>query len=68
MKNEITDLLTLPEAAVLLRLKVSTLRAWRLQKRLLPFVKVGRKICVRRNDVQNLIEASVQKPVKEAAA
>ncbi len=52
------DLLTLPEAASLLRLRVSTLRAWILQRRI-PYVKVGRLVRLRRADVEALIERSV---------
>ncbi len=53
-----SDLLTIPEAAAILRLKVSTLRAWRLQRRI-PFVKLGRKIFVLRSDVDAFIKKSV---------
>ncbi len=53
-----SDLLTLPEAAAILRLKVSTLRAWRLQRRIL-FVKLGRKIFILRSDVDAFIKKSV---------
>jgi len=52
------ELLTLPEAAVLLRLKVSTLRAWVLRRRI-PYVKVSRLVRLRRADVDALIAASV---------
>jgi excisionase family DNA binding protein len=53
-----SELLTLPEASALLRLKVSTLRAWVLRRRI-PYVKVGRLVRVRRADVERLIAASV---------
>ncbi len=53
-----SDLLTIPEAAAILRLKVSTLRAWRLQRRI-PFVKLGRKIFVLSSDVDAFIKKSV---------
>ena len=49
-------LLTIPETALLLRLQPSTIRAWIL-KRLIPFVKVGRLVRVRRSDVEALIAA-----------
>jgi len=58
MPNLDFDLLTLPEAAQLLRVRVSTLRAWRAQRRL-PFHKVGGKILLKRGDLQRFIEASV---------
>ena len=51
-------LLTIPETALLLRLQPSTIRAWIL-KRLIPFVKVGRLVRVRRSDVEALIAANV---------
>lgn len=52
------DLLTLPEAASLLRLKVSTLRAWRSQHRI-PFVKLGRRVFICRSDAEALITSSL---------
>ena len=53
-----SQLLTLPEASRLLRVQVSTLRAWRCQRRL-PFHKIGRKVMLKRSDVQAFIDASV---------
>ena len=44
-------LLTLPEAADLLRLKVSTLRAWVLRRKF-PYLKVGRCVRLRRSDLE----------------
>jgi excisionase family DNA binding protein len=52
------DLLTIPEAANILRLKVSTIRAWVLQRKL-PHVKLGRRVFLRRRDIESLIDASV---------
>ena len=52
------ELLTLSETAALLRLKVTTIRAWLLQRRV-PFVKLGGRVFLRRTDVQALIDASV---------
>lgn len=51
-------LLTVAEAASLLRLKPSTIRAWLLKKRV-PFVKLGRRVFLRRADLEALIEASL---------
>jgi hypothetical protein len=51
------DLVTLGETAQVLRLKVSTLRSWRLQGRHLGFVKIGRRIFVRRVDIEALVRA-----------
>ena len=52
------ELLTIPETAAFLRLKVSTIRAWVLQRRV-PFVKLGGRVFLRRADLQTLIDASV---------
>ena len=55
MENE---LLTLGEVSGILRVKLSTLRAWRLQKKHLTFRKIGGRVPVVRNDVERLIERS----------
>jgi excisionase family DNA binding protein len=57
-------LLTIPEAALYMRLTVSTIRAWRLQRRI-AFVKIGGKVLVRRSDLDSFIAESVvpAKPV-----
>jgi excisionase family DNA binding protein len=52
-----SELLTIAEAAGLLRLKPSTLRAWILRRKL-PYCKVGRLVRIRRTDVDALIAAS----------
>jgi hypothetical protein len=57
-----TELMTLNETAKFLRLKISTLRAWRLNKRNLAFVRLGRKVFVRRADAEALIAANVEHP------
>lgn len=59
---ETTDLLTLPEAAKLLRIKESTLRAWRLAHRHLNFRKIGGKVLVLRADIERFINASLIEP------
>jgi excisionase family DNA binding protein len=52
-------LLTVSETAAILRLSVSAIRAWILQRRI-PFVKIHNKaVRVRRVDVDALIAASV---------
>jgi excisionase family DNA binding protein len=53
-----SDLLTVSEAAALLRLKISTIRAWVFRRRI-PFVKMGGRILFRRNDLEILIAGSV---------
>lgn len=55
MENE---LLTLGEASTVLRVKLSTIRAWRLQRKHLTFRKVGGKVLVSRADINRLIEKS----------
>ena len=52
------ELLTVPEAAGLLRLKTSTVRSWVLQRRI-PFVKLGRLVRIRKTDCFALIDASL---------
>ena len=54
------DLLTVPEAAALLRLKASTIRAW-TSKRRIPFVKVGRLVRIRRSDAEAYITSRIVK-------
>jgi excisionase family DNA binding protein len=61
-----SELLTLSEASALLRIKVSTLRAWRTQRTKLPFVKLGGRVFVRRSDTEALIARSVV-PTREAS-
>lgn len=51
-------LLTIPEAALLLRLRPSTLRAWVLQRKL-PYCKVGRLVRIRRCDLDALLASSL---------
>jgi excisionase family DNA binding protein len=57
------SLITLPEAAELLRLQVATLRAWRLRRKNLNFIQVGeRAVRVRLSDVEKLIAGGTQPP------
>jgi excisionase family DNA binding protein len=52
-------LLTVAETAQILRLSVSAIRAWILQRRI-PFIKLQNKVVrIRRSDVDALIAASV---------
>ena len=53
-----SELLTIDEAAGLLRLKPSTLRAWVLAHRI-SFVRVGRLIRFRRSDIWALVSAGL---------
>jgi excisionase family DNA binding protein len=53
-----SGLLTIDEAARLLRLKPSTIRDW-LYKRRIAFVKLGGRVFLRRGDVESLIAQSI---------
>jgi excisionase family DNA binding protein len=53
-----SGLLMIAEAAALLRLKPSTLRAWILRRKL-PYCKIGRLVRIRRCDVDALLAASL---------
>lgn len=52
------ELLTIPEAAAVLRLKVSTIRAWVLHRRI-PYVKIGRLVRIRRSDAEAVVTAGL---------
>jgi excisionase family DNA binding protein len=58
-----SNLLTINEAAALLRLKPSTLRMW-VHKRRIPFVRLGSRIFFRRAD----IDAEIERGLVPAAA
>jgi len=51
-----SDLLSIPEAAALLRIKEDTLRHW-LSDRRLPFTKIGARTLLKRRDLDAYIEA-----------
>jgi excisionase family DNA binding protein len=54
-----SDLVTIGEAALMLRLQVSTIRAWVLHRRI-RYVKLGgKRVFFRRADLEALITASV---------
>jgi len=66
--TEETELLTVPEAAGLLRLQPSTIRSWILNRRL-PFVKLGRVVRIRKADCDSLVtESTVPATGKRLAA
>jgi excisionase family DNA binding protein len=56
------DLLTVNETAGMLRLQASTIRAWILHRRI-PFVRLGRRVFVRRSDCEELITANIVAPI-----
>ena len=53
-----TELLNLREGSEATRLSVHTLRAWIYQKRL-PCVRLGRRVLLRREDLEALISKNV---------
>jgi excisionase family DNA binding protein len=53
-----SELLTLVEVAATLRVKVSTIRSWRLQRKHLVFRKIGGKVLVHRDDLASLIASA----------
>jgi excisionase family DNA binding protein len=62
-----SELLTVPEVAALLRVQVSTIRAWVLHRRI-AYVKVfGKLVRFRRADVESLIASRVV-PAETGAA
>ncbi len=52
------ELLNVHEAAVVLRLKPATIRDW-IWRRRIPYVKLGRRVFIRRKDVEHLIAANI---------
>jgi excisionase family DNA binding protein len=55
-------LLDVEEASELLHLRPATLREWVLKRRI-PFVKLGRRVFFKRDQLLKLIESSVVSPV-----
>ena len=62
--NEGSSLLDISETADLLRLKESTIRSWILKRRI-PFVRLGRRVFVRRVDCDRLIDQSIVAPLQQ---
>ena len=58
IQQERSELLTIDECSRLIRLRPSTLREWLTRKRL-SYVKLGRRVFIRRSDIEALISASV---------
>lgn len=52
------ELLTVNEAAAILRLRPSTVRAWVLRRKI-PYVKLGARVFIKRSDLESLLTASV---------
>ena len=58
------ELLNVEESAAQLNIKPSTVRAWILRRRI-PFVKLGRRVLLRKSDLDRLIADSVVMPSKK---
>jgi excisionase family DNA binding protein len=56
-----SDLLDVEEAAAFLHVRVSTVRAWVLKSKI-GYVKLGRRVFLRRQDLQDMIERSFVQP------
>jgi len=52
------DLMDVEEGAILCHVKESTMRAWILKQRV-PYVKLGRRVFFRRQDLEAMIERSL---------
>ncbi len=59
-----TELLNLEEAAKELHLSIYTIRSWIFQRRL-AFVRLGRRVMLRKADVEKLINDGLVLPKKE---
>ena len=53
------------QVASLLGIKAQTLSVWRMRKEKLPFVRIGRRVAYRREDVEKWLESQTV-PVGEA--
>jgi excisionase family DNA binding protein len=60
-----SDLLSIRDAAKELNLSVYTLRSWIFQRRV-PFVRLGRRVAFRREDLETLIEENVVEAKEKA--
>ena len=60
------ELMNLKEGADVLRLSIHTLRAWIYQGRI-PFVRLGRRVLLRREDLETLISKGFQAPRESEA-
>ena len=52
------DLLNLREGANELRISIHTVRSWIYQKKI-PFVRLGRRVLLRREDLENLVNQNL---------
>jgi excisionase family DNA binding protein len=61
---DMAELLNVKEGAQELRVSIHTMRWWIYQRRL-PHVKLGRRVLLKREDLENFIERNVVKAKKE---
>lgn len=54
------DLLDLGEAAKELKISIFTMRSW-TQKRKIPTVKLGRRVLVKRGELEKFVEGNIRK-------
>jgi excisionase family DNA binding protein len=52
---DVSNLVSVKTAAQQLQLRVSTLRDWRLKRKNLEFVKVGRRVCITQESIDRLV-------------
>lgn len=64
MKDEAERLLTPARTAGILGIPVSTLARWRSERRELPYVKVGRVVRYRQEDLDRWIETRTIRPTE----
>ena len=58
-----SDLVSLRRAARQLQLQVSTLRGWRLKRIHLDFVKVGGRVCITQESIDDFVKANTVLPL-----
>lgn len=58
------NLLTAQEAANELRLSIHTIRAW-VQKKRIPYIRMGRKMLFKREDLEELVRKNTVNPMEE---
>ena len=54
-----SNLMNEKEVALFLGLKPQTLAIWRMRKEKIPFVRMGRRIAYRREDVERWLESQI---------
>lgn len=60
------ELLTLPEGAKTLRIKLSTMRDWVLHRKI-PYVKCGRLVRLRQSDIESFIASRTVQPLTDGS-